>query len=182
MWASRRSDLLGSRSRRTPATKWSSSSACSPSAAKTVSSSSPRHCTWRRSMLTFEQQGMHPIPSAGVACAREIDDARSCCPNNLWLQVGGLDDLRMDGPWLLLVAGLAELRWRSVAKQSGFADLHADGTEIRASRNVERGLPCAIGPEIDALEIVPVAGYCQPHADDRPFPSTIVRPRSTRRS
>ena len=47
---------------------------------------SPLHM--RRSMLVFEQQGMHPIPSTAPLMPERVRVPNPLLPNDLWLQIG----------------------------------------------------------------------------------------------
>ena len=103
------SGFCSSRSRRTPATKRSSSSGCWPNAALTdfVLVTSPLHM--RRSMLAFEQQGMHPIPSPAPLVPERPTRASRLLSERYVASDRRLRSLRMAGARLLLVARLAAL-------------------------------------------------------------------------
>ena len=42
----------------------------------------------RRSMLAFEQQGMHPIPSPSPLVPDRSRDSSRLLPSDMWLQIG----------------------------------------------------------------------------------------------
>jgi uncharacterized SAM-binding protein YcdF (DUF218 family) len=47
---------------------------------------SPLHM--RRSMLAFEREGMHPIPSPSPLVADRLPRASRFLPSDMWLQIG----------------------------------------------------------------------------------------------
>ena len=93
------------RSRRTRATKRSSSSGMLADRGLTefVLVTSPLHM--RRSMLAFEQQGMHPIPSPSPLVPDRSTETNRLLAERLVAPDRRLGAVRMDGARLLLVAG-----------------------------------------------------------------------------
>jgi uncharacterized SAM-binding protein YcdF (DUF218 family) len=112
---------------------------------------SPMHM--RRSVLAFEQQGMHPIPSP----SQLVPDQRSrnpLLPSDLWLSIGA------DALYEWLARGyywwqgwLPRSNAASVANQTKLADLHADRPQLGASRDVEGRPPRIVASKVDPHEM-----------------------------